>query len=260
MRQDIPGIAEETLGGVTAFVSRSHRFGTDAVLLSDFALPEGAHMPSLACDLGSGCGIIPLLWFGRGCAPKQVYAVEIQPEGVELMRMSSEKNGLSGCFLPLCADMTALTAAQLPLGRFELVTCNPPYKADGAGIKSSEPSALTARHEGSCDIGSVCRAAARLLRFGGRFCLCLRPERLADAICAARENRLEPKRLRFVCQRDGEEPWLFLMEARRSGGVGLRVGPPLVIERDGGYSDELRRIYRQLYAESAASNRNPQQR
>ena len=245
MREErVPEYSEERLcGGVTVCVSPSHRFGTDAVLLSDFALPEGARKLRLACDLGSGCGIIPMLWYGRGCAPERVYAVEIQPEGAELMRLGAEKNGLEGRFFPICADMTGLGSEQLPLGRFDLVTCNPPYKAEGTGIVSRSAADITARHEGGCSIDSVCRTASRLLRFGGSFCMCFRPERLADAICAARANKLEPKRLRFVCQRDGLEPWLFLMEARRGGGAGLRVMPQLVIERGGEYTDELKKIY-----------------
>lgn len=251
MQNTIPeAFSEESLGGgITIFVSQQHRFGTDAILLSDFALSKNTRTPSLACDLGSGCGIIPFLWYSRNRAPQNVYAVEIQREGADLMRLSAEKNGLSGKFFPIHADMTALNASQLPLGRFELVTCNPPYKADGTGIKNSSPSAATARHEINCSLDSVFLTAARLLRFGGKFCICLRPERLADAIYSARCNKLEPKRLRFVCQRDGEEPWLFLMESRRSGGVGLHVEPPLTVEKDGSYSSEMQQIYGQFFLE-----------
>lgn len=241
---------EEYLGGgITVCVSQNHKFGTDAVLLSDFSLPKDAKKPELACDLGSGCGIIPLLWFGRGCAPQKVYAVEIQSEGAALMKLSAEKNMIGDRFFPVEADMTMLSSAQLPLGRFELVTCNPPYKAEGTGIKSRTDADLIARHEGSCDIFSVCKTAARLLRFSGRFCICLRPERLADAVCAMRENKLEPKRLRFIHQRAAAEPWLFLMEGRRGGKQGLRVEPPLIVEGENGPSDEMKRIYRQFYEE-----------
>ena len=93
---------EEYLGGgITVCVSQNHKFGTDAVLLSDFSLPKDAKKPELACDLGSGCGIIPLLWFGRGCAPQKVYAVEIQSEGAALMKLSAEKNKIGDRFFPV---------------------------------------------------------------------------------------------------------------------------------------------------------------
>ena len=37
-------------------VNDTHRFGTDAVLLADFAAPKSR---DVACDMGTGCGIIP---------------------------------------------------------------------------------------------------------------------------------------------------------------------------------------------------------
>ena len=40
-------------------VSKRHTFGTDAVLLASFAKPS---IKQIACDLGTGCGIIPMLW------------------------------------------------------------------------------------------------------------------------------------------------------------------------------------------------------
>ena len=84
----------------------------------------------------------------------------------------------------------------------------------------------------------------RQLRYGGRFCLCHRPERLADVICALREAGLEPKRLRLVQQRPASAPWLLLAEGRRGGKPGLRVEPPLIVEGEGGFSPEMLRVYR----------------
>ena len=40
-------------------VSDSHTFGTDAILLSNFA---SIKRKDIACDMGTGCGIIPLVW------------------------------------------------------------------------------------------------------------------------------------------------------------------------------------------------------
>ena len=248
--QDTVRMSTEYLGGgVSLYVSQNHKFGTDAVLLSDFALPKGAKKPEFACDMGSGCGIIPMLWFGRGVAAQKTYGVEIQHEGVELMRLTAAKNNIEDRFFPVEADLTALTSEQLPMGKFQLVTCNPPYKPEGTGIKSSADAAVIARHEGSCDIFSVCAAAKRLLRFSGRFCICLRPERLVDAMFAMRENSLEPKRLRFVRQRAATEPWLFLLEGRRGGKPGLRIETDIIMEGENGPSDEVKRIYSQFYEE-----------
>ena len=51
----------ETINGTLKIcVSNEHKFGTDAFLLSDFAQVK---RKDKCVDLGTGCGIIPLLWF-----------------------------------------------------------------------------------------------------------------------------------------------------------------------------------------------------
>ncbi len=93
---------------------------------------------------------------------------------------------------------------------------NPPYKPVGTGIESLDESAKIARHEVCCNIEDAVKAAAYLLKYGGRFCMCHRPERLVDVINLMRNYCLEPKRLRFVVDNDGEEPFLFLIEGKKN--------------------------------------------
>ena len=50
----------EPLGnGIQIIVSDEHKFWTDTVLLASFANPKKSDN---ACDLGTGCGAIPLIW------------------------------------------------------------------------------------------------------------------------------------------------------------------------------------------------------
>ena len=105
-------------------------------------------------------------------------------EGDQLT-ITVRENGLEGQVVPVLADLTDLSA--LPEGQsFDVVTCNPPYKIEGRGILSETNSDQIARHETACTIDDVCRAAAWLLKFGGRFCVCQRPERLPDVMEAMR--------------------------------------------------------------------------
>ena len=67
-------------GGITALVTAEHRFGSDAVLLADFAWPKRR---DIGCDLGTGCGILPLLGCRRD-PPAHIDAVELQPEAAAL--------------------------------------------------------------------------------------------------------------------------------------------------------------------------------
>ncbi len=230
----------EMLGELSLCVSAEHKFGTDAFLLSDFAAPRRR---DAACDLGTGCGIVVLCWYRTpDTRPRHSTCVDIQPQAIRQLTTTLEKNTLSDEITPICADLKEL-GALLPAGSMDVVTCNPPYKSGGRGILSETASDQIARHETLCTIGDICTAAARLLKYGGRLCICQRPERLPDVMEAMRQNGIEPKRLRFVQQREHTAPWLFLLEGRRGGKPFLQVEAPLIIEGPGGFSPEMLRIY-----------------
>ncbi len=218
-------------------VTKEHTFGTDAFLLADFA---AARHKDVICDLGTGCGIIAVLMHLR-YKPKEVYGIDIQPQAIEQFNLTVERSSLDGVH-PLLMDLKNLTAPA-PLGECTLVTCNPPYKADSAGIQNLSQAQRIARHEIMCNIDDVCRAASRLLKYGGRLCMCNRPERLADVITAMRNNRIEPKKLRFVSKSPESAPWLFLIEGRSGGNPFLQVMPPLFIGGGNAISPELSAIF-----------------
>ncbi len=224
----------------SVIVSRSHYFTTDTLLLASFSLPKAGET---CADFGTGCGAIPLIWCARA-NPRKIYALELQKEACSQARRSAELNDLRETIEVLGLDIRTLPSEKPRfLQGLDLVACNPPYKASGSGIKNSGDALRIARHECECTLSDIARAAASALRFGGRFCLCQRPERLCDVLEAMRANGLEPKRLRFVQQRIGKEPSLFLVQGMRGGKPGLRVEPPLFIEDAGGYSQEMLEIY-----------------
>lgn len=236
----------EPLGnGVEIIVSDNYHFSTDTILLADFSAPK--HSDS-AVELGTGCGTIPLLWV-REKKYKEIVALDIQSDAVDMLSRSIEYNKANGisncdCITPMCADLKDIKG-KLPFGHYNLVVCNPPYKLQGSGIKNPDKEKLLARHEESCTLDDICLAAAQLLQFSGRFCICQRPERLTDVMESMRKAGIEPKRLRLVQQRKDKEPKLFLLEGRRSGNRGfMQVMPTLFIENEqGDFSDEMKQIY-----------------
>lgn len=244
---DPAATAELLAGGRVIYVSPQSRFGTDAVLLAAFAAPRRTER---AVDLCTGGGIIPLLWL-CGDAPQQpVIGVEIQAACCRLAERSIAANGDGARFRVIEGDLRQ-AADFLPREQFSLVTCNPPYYAVGSGYANESEARRIARSETMCDTADVCAAARYLLKYGGRLCVCQRPERAADVICAMRAAGIEPKRLRLVQQRAGSEPWLLLAEGRRGGRPGVRWLPTLLIEAaDGSYSQEMRQIYGR-YGEAA---------
>lgn len=231
----------EPLGnGIKVIVSKNHGFWTDTVLLADFSMPK---KNDKACDLGTGCGAIPLIW-SRDSVPKSVTAVEIQSEACSMFERSIKYNALENKIDVINADFCDLSG-KVEFSSYDLVVCNPPYKAAGTGIVNPDKSHKIARHEEFCTMDDIAHTAAKLLNFSGRFCMCQRPERLSDVIVSMRNYGIEPKRLRFVQQRPNKAPKLFLIEGRRGGKPnGLIIEPVLFIEKDGGeFSDEMIKIY-----------------
>ena len=224
-------------GSLKLVVSDSHTFGTDALLLAAFSAPK---RKNTVCDFGTGCGIIPFYWLREGV--ERVHAVEIQPLACDQLTRSIEMNSMGERFFLLNSDLRELKG-KLDAGIFDLVTMNPPYTAEGHGIISEAAADKIARHETSLELTDVFLSASRLLKFGGRMCICLRPERLTEAMMGMREAKIEPKRLRFVSQRDGKAPWLFLLEGKKGRNPGLIVEKELHIENpDGTPSDEMKKI------------------
>lgn len=229
-----------SLGPITMYVSENHRFGTDAFLLAYYA---GVRPDSVVCDLCTGCGIIPLI-FCKNIKPQLIYAVDIQEEAIELLKMSIAKNELENRVQPVLADLRETDKLPIALESMDIVTANPPYMTSGSGYeKLARPQAI-ARHELMCNIDDVCHAAGRLLKYGGLLKMCHRPERLADVLNAMRENKIEPKSITFVYNRVIEKPWLFLVTGKKGAKSGMIVEKPMILRNDDtSYTREYTKLY-----------------
>ena len=235
----LPDEKIEPLGNnMRIVVSGSHTFGTDAILLANFA---SIKRKDIACDMGTGCGIIPLIWC-KG-ETKEVYALDIQPKAISQLEKSLKLNDIEGRIKPVECDLRQLRGV-LEFGKFDLVTMNPPYKPVGTGIESISEAERIARHEVTCTVTDATKTAAQLLKYGGRFCMCHRPERLCDIIVAFRSHGLECKKIRFVVEREGKSPWLVLVEGKRGGKSGVTVKKNLVMKDENGVvTDEFRSMF-----------------
>lgn len=228
-------------GGRQIYITKDFSFGTDAVLLADFAAPKPEEH---ALDLGTGCGIIPLLWH-KTAGPRRTVGVEILPEACLLAEESAALNDLSGRITIANADLRYLPREWK--GGFDLIACNPPYFLAEAK-RSPDPIRAGARSEGMCTLWDVAAAAGRLLRPKGRLCICQRPGRLEDLVLCLHRAGLRLNRLRLVFHDSGKAPFLLLAEAGRR--EGFRFLPPLFLEEDGKPSEEYKRIYRDFFPES----------
>ena len=202
-------IDDTGFGGIKVIQNRGSGYGVDAVLLAAFAAGEtgakglktraasasaqesprtaapASAKPLRIADLGTGCGTIPLLWL-KGDKSLKIDAVELQQNACKLAEKSVELNGFADNMKIINADLRELNGI-LPLGCYDLVVCNPPYKLGGSGIKNPESAKLIARHESESTLDDICKTASKLLPSGsGLF------------------SRGQSKRRSFFCLRAGE--------------------------------------------------------
>ena len=183
--------------------------GGDALALGAFASVKPGWR---VCDLGTGSGAL-LLLLARRTPDLRLAGVEADPLAARTARDNLAANGLPGEIV-----LGDWREAPLPAGVFDLVVSNPPYFPPGSG-RGDDP----ARMELRGGLEELCAAAGRLLKNGGRFALCHRPERLCDVLCTLRAHRLEPKRLKLVAHSPAHPPSLLLVEAVQVGRPGLRI-------------------------------------
>ena len=196
------------------------RMSTDSMVLADFCRIRPG---SRVLDLGCGCGTLGLLLLGAD-ETLRVCGIEIQEAAARQAQENAEENGFSD--------------------HLHIVLSNPPYYPPGSGYLHAQDSLSAARSEICCPFDALCAAAARALRWGGRFFLVHKPERLVDLMTGLRAARLEPKRIRFVRHRAENAVNLVLIEARLGGGPGLQFEPDLVLyTQTGELSAAGRRIY-----------------
>lgn len=215
------------------------RFGVDAVLLANFANVKPKHN---VIDLCTGTGIVPLIIKGKK-KPKSVTGVEIQSDFVEMANRTKKINNFEDDINFIEGDLKD-NALIKSLEKADVITVNPPYKLQNAGIVNPTDKLSIARHEIMCTLEDVIKTSRKLLKDNGRLYMIHRPERLADIFCLMRKYKIEPKRVRMIHPNSKKAPNIVLVEGQRDGGAFLKWEPALfVYDDEGNYSQEINEIY-----------------
>lgn len=222
-------------------------FGTDAVLLSDYAL-KSVKKGAKVLDMCSGNGIIALL-LAHKTEAQSIHTLEVQAKVAEMAERSVKLNSLEDKIKVVCGD---LKDSESIFGRsfFNNIVCNPPYKEGGGGLTNKNDETMIARHEILCTLEDIIRVSSILLEPQGKLCMIHRPERLADILCLMRQYKIEPKRLRFVHPMPDKTATMILVEGAYCGRPKLFLDPPLYVYREPGvYTDEVLTIYNRKKAD-----------
>ncbi|MDT8420018.1 MAG: tRNA1(Val) (adenine(37)-N6)-methyltransferase [Desulfuromonadales bacterium] len=217
-----------------------YRYSLDPVLLTGFV---GAVGGQAVLDLGTGAGVIPLL-LSRSEGAGRIVGLELQSGLAERARRNVRLNNLDGQIQIIEGDLRNIRDL-FSAASFGLVVANPPYRKPGSGRVAPEDERAAARHELAGGLEDFLSAASYLLINGGRFVVVYLAERLAELLERMRSVRLEPKRLRCVHSRPGEEARIVLVEGRKCGGPGLTVESPLYVYRGSGreYTEDILKLY-----------------
>ncbi len=199
------------------------RMGTDALLLSAYIKKQTR---DTALEIGAGSGIISLLLAKRG-AFRKIHAAEIQSELFKLMESNIKENGFDEIIEPAIGDIRFLNP-ELFKGTSVIFT-NPPYMKSDSGKPCASDAKQLSRHEVSGGIFDFCRAAAKILKTGGKLYAVYRPDRLASLMQALAENGFSPKRMTFVHASESHAPSSVLCESVLGGGEQLTVTRPLLL-------------------------------
>lgn len=218
------------------------RFGTDALLLADFA---SGMKKGVCVDLGTGSGVLPLLLLATG-SRSDFIGLELQEKYAAVAEENARINNFAERFKVICGNASDYRDL-FGCGFAESVITNPPYMRNDCGAENEEAALNIARREISGGIDNFLKAAAWCLKSGGSFFAVYRPDRLVNLLTEMRNNRIEPKRLRAVIPSVGKRPSLILVEGRKDGKEGLVYENDLIIYADESHSvqtEEMRKIYK----------------
>lgn len=220
--------------------SQGFCYGIDSVLLSDFA--KEIKRNDKVVDLGTGTGILGIILCGK-TELSSVLGVEIQSEVADMAERSIKINNLEKKFTIINENIKNIKEKVMP-EKFDVVVTNPPYKKINSGKINESEKKLISRHEITADLSDFIKTSFYLLKDNGILYMVHRTERLVDIMSELRNNKMEPKKIRFVYSNEDEESKLVLIKAVKNGKAFLKIEKPLYIyNKNGNYTDEILKIY-----------------
>lgn len=202
-----------------------YRFTSDAVLLARFL---SAKRGERVADFCAGSGVVGLHFYAENRGVEHVTLFEMQPRLAELSARTVALNGLEEVFTVENVRLQDIPARYCEA--FSLILCNPPYERGGFAAADAEKALC--KKEIALPLEDLCAAASRCLKFGGRFALIHRADRLAELVYTLHARRLEVKKIRPVCGKAGDKPYAVLVAAVKGGKPGTEFLPALVNEKE----------------------------
>lgn len=202
-----------------------YSFNLDTILLYNFAKPV---KKGKVVDLCAGNGAIGLSLASKTNAA--IYLIEIQKQLADLSKKSISDNNLDGQVFSINDDLKNIQE-YIAHDTVDTLVCNPPYFKvnDQTAIKDNSVLAI-ARHELKATLKEIISTIKIVLKENSHAFLVYRPERLSELLSLMVQEKLQPKRLRFVRSSSQKDANLVLIDAIKTvKAASLKVEPDLVI-------------------------------
>jgi len=160
------------------------KVGTDSILLGAWC---GIENCSNILDIGTGTGIIALMCAQRSSA--SVFGIEIDQKAAEQSKRNFAQSPWPDRLTLINGDIRDSTA--LPLQKFDLLVCNPPYFADS--LLSRDKDRNKARHNTTLNLNELIISGIELISRKGKICLILPPDRFEEI-----EQSFDKKNLKLI--------------------------------------------------------------
>ncbi len=207
-----------------------YRFALDSLLLACFAKPKKGDN---VLELGTGCGVVALGFMLHNyllSSNLRVTGLDIQPEMVRCARENSRILGLQyNCAFEVQDVRNVQDQSIIQAESCDLVLCNPPYRATGQGRQSPSQEKNWARFETRAGLQDFLQAAFFILKNKAHLAMIYPAQRLDFLLQELQEQRLQPKNLCLVHARNNVQASLALVQARKNGGMGLEIQPPIFL-------------------------------
>lgn len=202
-----------------------YRFTSDSILLSRFARGKAG---DTVADFCAGSGVVGYHFLCLNPRIASLTLFELQPALADMARRTAEANG----FTAEVVEGRIQEADAKFNGAFSLILCNPPYERGGQENISYERAIC--RKEITVTMTEIIAVAAKKLKFGGRFVMINRADRLAEIFYTMKNYGLEPKRMQLVKGGENSVPYAAMVEAVKGGKPALEILPEIVNNRKNG--------------------------
>lgn len=215
---------------------KGHAFNLDTVLLQNFVKLN--YRIKHVLDVGTGNGGIALYLSEKTKA--KITAIEIQENRYEQALENIRINHLESQI-----EVLHMNYLDTDFKDVDVIVCNPPFfKVTKDSNINEDDSIALSRHEITLSLAELIQKVSNQLKFGGKFFMIHRPDRLFEIIKLFDQHDLVIKRMQFVHPYIDRNPNHVLFECVKKGGLETIIEPPIIIYKDKHQlTDQVKKIF-----------------